>query len=178
MLFYGTSAAVELAARILTPQERIEKVEETRREYASQESKLLSDNPDDAVNQVVIKGTVRTRDGKPLPKRMTFVTDTKDWKGNGYCKSEDANRGSFSITAPAGTTWLFVTNHGYVPGIVGPLVAKPGETIADIQIMLEKGEPRIVRIEDEQGKPIKGVAVNVRQMLDSNDFQLEYREYG
>ena len=63
----GTSAVVELAAKILTPAERMERIVKTQQQYASPRQVRAAQTLD---GKVTLSGTIRTRGGEPVPKKV------------------------------------------------------------------------------------------------------------
>lgn len=157
VLFYGTSAAVEIAARILTPQERIEKVEETRQQYDSPMLKPQTDNVED---EVVIRGTIRTYDNKPLPKNMFMSAHAKDFQRNDTAiKHRRITPPTFSVSIRSGVIWLFADREGYAPAVAGPIYGEPGKTYSDVKMIFQRGEPRTVHVVDEDGASVPQVEI-------------------
>ena len=157
VLFYGTSAAVEIAARILTPRERIEKVEETRRQYAAPTMISPAENNDE---KVVIRGTIRTYDNKPLPKDMVMLAHSQAFQRNdSYTGTCLATPPKFTVSIRSGVIWLSATREGYAPAVAGPIYGEPGKSFSDVEMVLQKGEPRTVRVVDEDGNPVPQVKI-------------------
>ncbi len=167
VLWRGTSAAVEIAAKILTPEERIERVEQVERKYVSPSPKKQSDGSD---KEVVLSGTIRTWDGRPLPKRLTLVAHNRNLIGNGLVKSVNVTPPSFTVEMPAGTTWLCLEIEGYAPAITGPMFSEPGQTFSNVGMVLEKGTPRTIRVTDENGKPVAGAMVGDSIVINGDYF--------
>lgn len=141
----GTLSVVAVAAEIMSPAERIRKLREVEREYA---------HPGESVDlPVVLKGTVRTPDGGPLPDDIRFHSDS-DRPGHSSSTSHGPRRSPFSIEVPRGVIYLMVTAEGYAPTVVGPLDGRGGETIDDIEIVLDPGFRAQVRLVDEAQRPV------------------------
>lgn len=167
VLWRGTSVAVEIAVKILTPEERIEQVEQIEQKYVSPSHKKQSDGSD---KEVVLSGTISTCDGRPLPKRLTLVAHNRDLKHNSLVKCVDVTPPSFTIEMPAGTTRLCVEIEAYAPAITKPIIAEPGQKFSDIKMVFEKGTPRTIHVIDENGKPVAGAMVGCSLVIDNDSF--------
>ena len=159
-LWRGTSAAVELAAKILTPAERIEQVSKAQSEFAPPDSGPVEGN-------ITLSGTVKTFDGKPLPKRIWGYTYTRSGNGS-YNSSISIKPPEFSEKVRLGTSYIYMESDGYAPAFAGPFTGKAGETISDIKLILERGFPLAVRAIDEKDNPIAGVEIKGYPLIDGS----------
>ena len=169
----GTRVAVDIAAKALTPRERIELVEQVQRQYAQPSA---SKDEDD---YVTIKGTIRTYDGKPLPKRLDMSADSYDFMHNvprSTGKTCIATPPTFSLTIKPGIIWISANFDGYASAIVGPLTGEPGKTFSGVTMVFEKGDPRTICVADESGRPVAGATVRSSMSINWQYFNLgEYR---
>ena len=156
VLSCGTSAVVEMAAKALTPAQRMERIVETQQQYAPPEI--------GGKGTVILSGTLRTSDGKPLSKKISFAINAYTRTSNGGGAYNDARAygtPSFSMKVPTGKTWLFVGGcDEYAPALVGPINGKASETISGIELVFEKGSPLTIRVLDEKGQPVGDSAIN------------------
>ncbi len=163
-LWYGMSAAVGLAQEILTPQQRVEKVTETQKEYRPREKAS-------STSSVRLSGKIRTCDGKPLPEGVMLgaiaVTRKLNQEGHYIPVTRGIQRlsdTSFTLQAWVGRTWICAGTkpgvEGYASAVAGPFECKEGETIEDIDLVFESGTPQTVRVVDDEGKPVANVQVN------------------
>jgi beta-lactamase regulating signal transducer with metallopeptidase domain len=162
-LWCGTSAAVQLVEKILTPEERIEKVTVAGKGFVTEEE----DSALGPEKIVTLTGTVRTADGIPLPRRCYGYIYTRSNNGNESMSTQDLSP-SFSIHTSPGKSWLCVQPDGYAPAIVGPFFGKAGETISNIEIILKPGFPLSLQFKDEHGSPIEGVEVHGWPLIDGS----------
>ncbi len=147
----GTTQAVALAAQILTPAERVEKLKEAQAKYAPQETV--------GQGKATLKGTIREPGGKPLSEPVQASAIGETARG-GYGQSLNRLKESFSIDVHAGQVWLNIQPEKFAPVIVGPFTVKPGQTIAGIDVQLEPGFASRIRVVDEHNVPVSGVQVN------------------
>jgi beta-lactamase regulating signal transducer with metallopeptidase domain len=167
----GMKAVVDLAAKALTPAERMKQVTQTQRQYAAPEEAAETGSPDGAAT---LSGTIRTRDGSPPPKKTRVNRRTERRKcitfANGGEQPPD-----FSVDAGTGTTWLIFEAEGYAPALVGPFRAKAGETISGIKVFLDRGFGAAAHVVDENGKPIEGAEVRGSLMTGENTIGSGFR---
>ena len=161
----GTKAVVQLTAKALTPTERIKQVAEAQRQYAAPDEATEADSPDGAAT---LSGTIRTRDGSPLPKKTRVNQRTERRKCMAFANGGEQPP-DFSVDAGAGTTWLMFQSEGYAPAVAGPFHAKAGETISGIKVLLDRGFDVAAHVVDEDGKPIEGAEVRGWLMTGDND---------
>jgi beta-lactamase regulating signal transducer with metallopeptidase domain len=159
LLWRGTSTAVGLAAQVLTPAERIQRLEAARAEFAGPIAKVDGKG--------TLKGTILTADSHPPAGTIWLYHRTDKPDGNGIMGTlAQARGGEFSADVPAGTTWLSVSPEDHAPAVVGPFEVLPGETIDGIKIVLEAGIPARIAVADERGAPVPGARVSAQLIID------------
>lgn len=151
----GTRVAVTLAAQMLAPAERLERLKVAQAEYAPQDV----ETPGEDQGKVTIKGTIRTPDGSALLKPITASLMTRS-RNYSSTSAVLPLKETFSFESNyAGSTYLYVEPEDYAPTFVGPFVTRRGQTVEGIDILLEAGFPARVRVVDERGSPVAGVRV-------------------
>ena len=127
------------AGRILTPQERIDRISAIPREYGP---RRYSEK-----YRVHISGVARTWDGKPV-SRPVFATGRRDrtdgrygWSAglNTTIEGPNSEQIQFNGLAEYGQLFLSVSAAGYAPAFAGPLTAQPGGRIEGIELVLHEG---------------------------------------
>jgi beta-lactamase regulating signal transducer with metallopeptidase domain len=158
---WRTSAlAVELAEKLLTPQERIEKAREAQKEY----SQTVAYG-----GKIKITGKVKTADGKKIP-RNSFVqisvknqnssmSTSRDVDANGEFKLDDINAGSVTAT---------VSSPGYVPAFAGPIAPDESGKLEPLNLVLERGFIATFHVTDDAGQPINAAAIVGAYKKDDN----------
>lgn len=147
----GADEAVRLAARVLTPAERVEKLKEAQAEYAPPEIS--------GAGMATLKGTVRGPGGEPPAKPVPTTAITKSGNGTSMASLNPLG-GEFAAEVRSGEVWLSVAPEGFAPALAGPFRVKPGETVEGVKVVLEPGFRARVRVVDENGKPVAGATVN------------------
>ncbi len=141
----GADVVVEVAERLLTPEERMTVLLEAR--DATGTGATISSTTD----FLELNGIVRTESEEPLPWNtdVHISTSAQNYHGN---KSISVDRdGSFSTRVRDGDTHLTVLTEGYRPLLVGPVDLRSSN---EFKLVLQKGQPADVRFEDETGEPI------------------------
>jgi Zn-dependent protease with chaperone function len=146
----GTSTAVAWAAEVLSPAERIEQLQQAQREYGPSNTT--------SAEKFSLSGTIVTNDGRPVSGKIPacLITQTA---GVSITKALIPLGHSFSVEARPGINWLYLKPEKFAPAVAGPFQAEPGESIRDVEIVLDPGFPAAVRIVDEQGRPVPGATV-------------------
>ncbi len=154
-LWQGTKLAVSVAAKILTPQERIEKLTEISDNYG------YASGRDDKENRIQVSGIIRTWDGKPLPNKIDAQLDIKSssFSGTiyiGATKLEtNPDQASFQGTVGYGELWIVASAQGYATTFVGPLESRPGKNLLDMEVILHHGFLGQIQVVDEGGLPVE-----------------------
>lgn len=161
-LWQGTNLAVEVAAQILTPQERNQAIEQVRKTHGEPAQREV--DPNDPANRVTVAGTVRMADGSPVPDGLVIfgyaIWERTDSSGTAsFSFGTKDGRFEYEKFQPANEYYLYVRGDDYAPNIVGPLEAEPGGRIDGIEIVVSKGFASTLRIVDPQGKPVADAQV-------------------
>jgi beta-lactamase regulating signal transducer with metallopeptidase domain len=154
-LWKGTDLAVTAAARILTPQERIDKITEVSEKYGSRQY-----GRDD---QIRISGVARTWDGKSPTGAVRSAVATVVQNGTSFFGPRGAriigDEVRFDESVPYGRIFLMLSVDGYAPAFAGPFETEPGGHIDGIELTLGAGFTARVHVTDENGAPVKGAVL-------------------
>ncbi|NQV34788.1 MAG: hypothetical protein HQ515_18995, partial [Phycisphaeraceae bacterium] len=147
------------AARILTPQERIEQLTEISKNYGYASSVGTKED------RIQVSGIIRTWDGLPLPGRIDATLDLESRHGS-FIRSIGASKldtqpdmAEFHTAVTRGEFWMKVFAEGYAPAAAGPFDAKPGQDITDIELTLEQGFVGKIQVVNEAQKPIENATL-------------------
>lgn len=151
-VWQGTSAAVTLAQRLLTDEERVESLSIAREEYGRDDQAI-------GVGKGTIRGTVRTEDGGPLPEGGMLYYQYRRGQTSYLGSAVEIGR-EFSCEVGSGSVYLMAESDGYAPVYVGPFLVRPDEVIEDVEIVLPVGFAATLRVVDEEGEPLEGVTIN------------------
>jgi hypothetical protein len=151
--------------RILTPQERIDRIIAIPREYGAR--------PYSEKDRVYISGVARTWDGKPVSgEALASVRyDRADGRDDWFTglsttiQGPNSEQVHFNGWADHGRLFLSVSAIGYAPAFAGPLTAEPGGRIEGIELALREGFRARIRAVDEKGQPVKGAELLVHYVF-------------
>ena len=158
-LWRGTTMTVALAGKLLTPQQRIDKITEISKEYGFEDREY---GPEDELR---ISGVVRTYDGRPVPED-TYIKLRSHRPSHGLSKGISMSKsghftrdGSLNSRIEYGRVSAMVRSKSYAPAFVGPFEAEPGGSIEGIELVLGKGFEGRMKVIDEAGQPIRGAKI-------------------
>lgn len=158
-LWQGTNATVRFAGKLLTPQERIEKIAEIQKSHGQP-----AYDPDYLSNlsveeKIKLSGILRTWDGLPLPRSTSITIHSRSGissstKSISIDRSEPGHA-TFSTTANYGTIRISASAEGYAPFVVGPFIFKAGQVMNNIEIIFDKILPADIQLVDaDSNQPI------------------------
>ncbi len=156
-------------AAILTPQQRIEKIEKKMAEYGA------TPEADYSNKQVFITGRLTTADGLPLPRNTYVIVHSHRPNSSGISAAGLKTDGTFSNTAPAGQIWVEGTAEGFAPIVVGPFDGLSTNRIDVGELTLGRGFDVSLRVTDaDSGAPIPNGALRAYLWLrgTGNSLQL------
>lgn len=154
-LWKGTNLTVALAGKLLTPQERIEKVAEITENHGPEDREYGKED------EILLVGSIATWDGRPLLKDTNIMVHSKrpGWSsssGIGLSKNGPFTyAGPFEYSAEFGEISIMVDADGYAPAMAGPFSAKPGGLLTGINITLEDGFGARIKVTDPNGAPVE-----------------------
>lgn len=149
-LWRGTEVAVALAAQVLTPQERLERLAEVEKERTPVVPVAKWDDPTAAAT---IVGTIRAADGAPLPASIEGTVQYNS-PAIGGSSTTSFKSPRFEIQVHPGEVHLQVRPKDYAPALVGPLLLKPRQRLEGVEIVLDRGFDGRLQLTDLAGRPI------------------------
>lgn len=164
-LWHGARAGVELAGRILTPAERIEKMAEIAKTHGQPAYDPQADRELTDEEKVTLSGIVRTWDGLPLPNQ-THLTVHASRPGHGISAAigidrKEPGHATFSTRGSYGVIYISAHAEGYSPFFAGPFELEPGDAKNDIEVLFQKPAYAQFQIVDaETGQAVEGVQLS------------------
>ena len=159
-LWRGTTMTVAVAARLLTPQERIDTIRQIENSHLAFENREYT-----LEDQISISASVRTIDGKPLHKRTHIEIYSEGPNHHSSNKSIQISNqknwpfstdGTILLNEEYGIIWLSITSKDYAPAFAGPLKTEPGGEIKDLNIVLDKGFQAVIKVINKDHLPVCG----------------------
>jgi beta-lactamase regulating signal transducer with metallopeptidase domain len=163
-LWRGTTMAVALAGKVLTPRERIEKMQEIAQTHDPQPREY---GPQDRLQ---LSGTIRTADGSELPENTQFAIFGYRPRQSSSIHEPTPKDGKFSTSIEYFNKVVFVVSApGYAPWISKPYELEPGDVISDVELVLDKGFAGRVRFVNKKGEPIAGTKLSGTYFMPTKD---------
>ena len=122
-LWQGTIITVAFAGKLLTPQERIDKIAKISEEYGMEKSDYGTED------YIKASGTIRSYDGKPLPKftRLRIQSNRSNYGSSSshdvHINSESPDKATFTATFEYGKFYVMASNDNYATAFAGPFTA-------------------------------------------------------
>lgn len=157
----GAELTVETISNWLITPEQMEQLVEIDQTYGPSETDYKSHDI------ITISGTVRMKDGTPLPDKVSLVlysrrSNSSMWSGL------TLNDNPFRHSIGYGKVYIVAELDQYATTVTGPLECDPGGEIDDIDIVFEPGYESRIRFVDPQQNPIPNVDVFVSIWLHNN----------
>lgn len=187
-LYEGAEATVQVVQQVLSPKERVEKIEKlvasqgnlARKEGVSAVARSQSDEPGAAFpDPVTVSGTVRTFDGQPLPVPLAVYGTVSGpgiggTEGFGNLKESSdvfrfsgGTRSQRSVRGDTAMLSLYIGLRGnspaaerYAPSALGPFVVRSGQAIEDLEFVLQPGFAGSVRVVTPGRTPVADAFVS------------------
>jgi beta-lactamase regulating signal transducer with metallopeptidase domain/uncharacterized GH25 family protein len=156
----GTRVAV---AAILSPEQRIERIEKKMAEYGDASGINLMPEQAEQAPKVEVSGWVRTADGSPLPKHfwLQMVSVVKYFSSGSY--ADVKSNGKFKFTICPGQIILAAEIPGYAPAQIGPLLCIGTNKLENLELVFTRGFTAPIQlVEAGTGKPLAGAKVQAR----------------
>ncbi|XHR31299.1 MAG: carboxypeptidase regulatory-like domain-containing protein [Chthoniobacteraceae bacterium] len=133
------------AAHILTPKERIERIEKLQKEFSPEAIQT---------GTIILSGTI-VAEGEPSRVIDGEVAVHSQNQNSGYTTSCGFNNGEFSLSIPAGNINIAAYVNGYAPAYLTGL--RGDKNIENLRLVVKKGFPAVIHVTDAEGKPLEGV---------------------
>lgn len=109
--------------------------------------------------KATISGRIVMEDGSPATVKGRIVCDSHREHSGTTSVIDNQFTDHFKCVVPAGTIWLSYIPDGFAPVWAGPFELKQGEQQADVMFVLKPGFSELVKLSNEQGKPIAGATI-------------------
>jgi len=152
----GTQATL---AAILTPQQRIDRIEQKMAQYGQTP---LPFDPEAPLPNILISGHIKTADGAPVPQWINLQVQSQLPRSS-LGSADTVRDGQFSITnVTAGTIYLAASVSGYAPAVIGPLDGITTNRLENLELILDHGhEVKVLVTDADTGRPVPGGKVSL-----------------
>ena len=147
-------------AAILTPQQRMERIEKLLVESGEAVTPADETSTD---TSIAFSGRVRTEDGGTLPKYFWVNQELVAPHNSSHGTEELAKKdGAFKGTCRAGQLTLSVEVPGYAPCVVGPLKMRGTNPVTGLELVMRRGFAVTLQMVDaDSGTPLANAQVTV-----------------
>jgi uncharacterized GH25 family protein len=161
----GTRVAV---AAILSPQQRIDRIEKKMTELEAGNGNGKNALP------VKISGKIRTADGSPVPEWIYLNVVSSVRQSSSVC-AETAQNGFFTASVPAGTIYLGVELTNFAPAFIGPLDGLATNQFENVDFVLQRGFDVPLQLVDAQdGRLLTGAKATTMYRMINAGFQSHF----
>jgi beta-lactamase regulating signal transducer with metallopeptidase domain len=168
LLFLSAVGARATVAAILSPQQRMDRIERKMTELGEKPVGVDFSATNDNAPQVKISGHIRAADGSPLPEWVS-VNVFSSVRNNSYVTSEMARHGFFEGKVPIGTVFVGTETEGFAPVSIGPLDGMSTNRLENVEIILRAGfDTRLQLVDAGNGRPVSGANVTTLYSLPAN----------
>ena len=177
LLFLSALGTRVTVAAILSPQERIERIEKKMTELGE---KPVADynGSDEKAPQVKISGEVRTADGTPVPKWVQ-VNFNSSVNHSSYGTMDMARNGFFTNSIRAGTILISAEVTNFAPAFIAPLDGLHTNLFFYVVITLERGFDVVLQVVDaDSGQVLTDAKVVTIFWMNNNGFQSRFWKSG
>ena len=160
-LHQGSKLAVAVGAELLSPAERIAKIQAIQESHPTTDPNLqydreLANQPE---SRVLIEGTIQTADGAKLMTDALVINADSERPGYSSSHSISIEDQRFSARVRPGQIFISAYSPNYAPTLLGPFRGDIGGSITNISINMNPGFPGKIRIIDEEGQAITGATI-------------------
>jgi beta-lactamase regulating signal transducer with metallopeptidase domain len=170
LLFLSAMGARTVAA-ILSPQERIARIEKKMTELGQAPVPGDANGNVEKAAQVEISGRVRTADGSPVPDWIFLNTDSV--MGNSSSGgAQYARHGSFSNSVPGGTIYIGAEITNFAPVFIRPLDGRTTNRFENLEIILQRGfDVPLQLVDAEDGRSLTGAKATTMFWMNNMGYQ-------
>jgi beta-lactamase regulating signal transducer with metallopeptidase domain len=151
LLFLSAAATRITVAAILSPQERIEKIERKLAEYGD----LPRAGYATPARRIPVVARIRTPDGAPLPKKRIIIIHSSHGNSSGIYAANFRDDGFASNAVPPGYVWVEVDVDGFAPAFSRRFDATRTNAVDVGDLWLEPGFNLVLQVKDAStGVPV------------------------
>lgn len=174
LLFLSAAATRMTVAAVLSPQQRMERIERKMTEYGVKP--LIATESGSPEQKVAVTGRLRMEDGSPLPKRSRAIIHSQNEKSSGFYAADVRGDGILTNAVSAGRIFVEADIEGWAPAIAGPFDASATNFINAGEIILRRGFEISLQTRDaESGAAITNAMLQTTFVLRQSGHHLQRR---
>ena len=157
----GTRWTVNAAASLLTPQQRIARIEKHMEEYG--QKPVPSYDEDQVAARVPVSGRVVTSDGSPLPQHNWVMILSRSAQNSSMYSAAYGTNGAFHYQVRPGTIWVFGELTNFAPAALEPIDASATNSVTNLVLTFSPGfDVTLQAVDADTGKPIPNARLHTR----------------
>jgi len=156
VLHWGTNRAVIKAAELLSPKQHIEQIAQAKADYEADSFTIRGAAP----GNLLVRGTVRTFDGSPLPDDLYIELRGHYPRGGIACYSADLKDGVFQYKIRQRRVSIIAKTKAFAPLVVDPIEIESSQGLDNVELVLQPGFVAQIKLQDADGQAIKDAKVN------------------
>jgi beta-lactamase regulating signal transducer with metallopeptidase domain/type II secretory pathway component GspD/PulD (secretin)/uncharacterized GH25 family protein len=178
LLFLSALGTRVTVAAVLSPQERIDRIEKKMTELGEKPVPENFAGNDANAPQVKISGQVHTADGTPVPKWVWMNIDSSV-KHSSYGTAISAKNGSFTNSIRAGSILIGTDVTNFAPAFIGPLNGFATNRFENLEINLQRGfDVPLQLVDAENGQPVADAKIATMYWMFNQGFQPHFWKSG
>jgi beta-lactamase regulating signal transducer with metallopeptidase domain len=156
LLFLSALGTRVTVAAILSPQERIARLEEKMTELGESPATMNFQGDWGKIPNITVSGRIRMADGRPAPEWLGVeIVSVVGQSSAGQMNM--VRNGFFSNSVPAGTIYIGAELTNCAPVALGPLVGNASNKLENLELVLDPGfEATIQLVDAVSGQPVAG----------------------
>jgi beta-lactamase regulating signal transducer with metallopeptidase domain len=143
----GTQWTVHAAAKLLTPEQRIARIEKNLKDLGQPLDDSINDN-----SKIPIQAIVKTVDGSPIPSQRSAHFTLISRSSNIGSRVGVDKDGHCSVSLPHGNLYFSAWAEGYAPGGIGPINTRSSNRVEGLELVLERGFPITIHLTDASSR--------------------------
>lgn len=156
LLFLSALGTRVTVAAILSPQERIARIEMKMTELGENPATMDFHGDWAKIPKITVAGRIRMANGESVPEWLEVeIVSVVGHSSSG--QMDTVRNGFFSNSVPAGTIWIGAELTNFAPVALGPLVGQANHDLENLELLLEPGfEATIQLVDADSGQPVAG----------------------
>ena len=164
LLFLSALGTRFTVAAILTPQERIARIEKKMTELG--EKPVVENNSSNPEDRVLVLAHLKTADGSPLPQKKQAIIHSQSRRTGGIYGANVTRSGTISNTVAPGQIWVEANVDGFAPAVIGPFDGSATKRIDAGDLILDHGFEISLHVSDaDSGEPVANAALHTQFWL-------------
>lgn len=152
----GTFAGIALAARVLSPSERMEHLVQKQKQYGE----VPERSQNGMEEYTTVTGVVLLPDGVQPATKGDVRISSRRARNSFFTSTWIEKNGRFQARVPAGHVAACAEVPGFASSFAGPVLLEDVSTTADLRIVLDPGYTAKLQVRNEAGQPVPDASLS------------------